>query len=315
MGYSRENGRGSLRRLRVLFPIVVVGFFATCSKSHSPVMPTPTETVTHAAPTVPTGGGSGVLVGAGDIGHCGTSGADATARLLDRISGTVFTTGDNVYMSGTAEEFRKCYEPNWGRHRARTMPTAGNHEYSSGGAAPYFDYFGANAGPRDSGYYSYAVGPWQIITLNSEVASGPGSPQMQWLRGELSKRTACTAVLWHRPLFSSGHNGNNPDMRDVWRTLYEFNVDLVINGHDHTYERFAPQDPDGRPDPVRGIREFIVGTGGAPLYEFATVRANSEVRGAAWGVASFTLTGGAYRWEFVPVDGTTFRDAGSESCH
>lgn len=139
---------------------------------------------------------------------------------------------------------------------------------------------------------------------------------MQWLRAELSsRRSACTAVLWHRPLFSSGRNGNNPDMRDVWRTLYEFNVDLVINGHDHTYERFAPQDPDGRPDAVRGIREFIVGTGGAPLYEFANIRANSEVRAATWGVAVFTLTGGGYRWEFVPVDGATFRDSGSGPCH
>jgi hypothetical protein len=139
---------------------------------------------------------------------------------------------------------------------------------------------------------------------------------MEWLRHELAgNRSACTAAYWHRPLFTSGRNGNNPDMRAVWRTLYEFDVDLIINGHDHTYERFAPQDPDGRPDPSRGIRQFIVGTGGAPLYGFPSVHANSDMRAAAWGVAVFTLTGGGYQWEFVPVDGAAFRDSGSASCH
>ena len=139
---------------------------------------------------------------------------------------------------------------------------------------------------------------------------------MQWLRAELSDNpTACTAVIWHRPLFSSGRNGDNPDMRDVWRALYEFNVDLVINGHDHSYERFAPQDADGRPDQVRGIREFIVGTGGAPLYEFPTIRANSEVRAAAWGVTVFRLNDRDYQWQFIPVDGADFQDSGSAACH
>jgi hypothetical protein len=308
-----------LKRLQLLVSIVAAVCLSTCSKSTSPSAPTPQDVAAPpapvAAPPTTLSGASGVLVGAGDIGFCGTGGADATSRLLDRIPGTVFTTGDNAYMSGTADEFRRCYEPAWGRHRARTRPVAGNHEYGSGGGA-YFDYFGANAGPRGDGYYSYAVGSWNVIALNSEIPSGPASPQMTWLRGELSsRRSACTAVLWHRPLFTSGRNGDNPDMRDVWRTLYEFDVDLVINGHDHTYERFAPQDPNGRPDPTRGLRQFIVGTGGAPLYEFATVRANSEVRAAVWGVAVFTLSPGAYQWEFVPVDGATFTDAGSGTCH
>jgi hypothetical protein len=155
-----------------------------------------------------------------------------------------------------------------------------------------------------------------VIALNSEVPLGSSSAQMVWLRNELSNRpSACTAVYWHRPLFSSGRHGDNPDMRDVWRTLYEFNVDLVIGAHDHAYERFAPQDPDGRLDPARGIREFVVGTGGAPLYEFPSIRPNSEVRGAVWGVAVFTLNGGGYQWEFVPVEGQAFRDSGSTSCH
>jgi hypothetical protein len=184
------------------------------------------------------------------------------------------------------------------------------------GGMPYFEYFGASAGPWGAGYYSYGVGPWNVISLNSEVSSGPGSAQAMWLRSELSRnRAVCTAVYWHRPLFSSGRHGDNTDMRELWRTLYEFDVDLVINGHDHTYERFAPQDPDGRFDPARGIREFVVGTGGASHYSFPRVHANSEVRGAAWGVAMFTLRGGGYEWEFVPVDGQTFRDSGSASCH
>jgi 3',5'-cyclic AMP phosphodiesterase CpdA len=254
-------------------------------------------------------------VGAGDIGDCGSRGAESTARLLDRLPGTVFTAGDNAYMSGRMEDFRNCYDPTWGRHRGRTHPVAGNHEYESGGAG-YFNYFGASAGSNGLGYYSFAEGPWRVIALNSEVPSGSGSPQMEWLRAELSDTpTACTAVIWHRPLFSSGPNGDNPDMRDVWRTLYEFNVDLVINGHDHTYERFAPQDPNGRPDSARGIREFIVGTGGAPLSAFQTIRANSEVRAAVWGVAVFTLNDRGYRWQFVPIEGADFQESGSASCH
>jgi hypothetical protein len=258
---------------------------------------------------------TGTLVGAGDIGDCGSAAAQSTARLLERIPGTIFTAGDNAYMLGRMEDFRNCYDPTWGRYRGRTRPVPGNHEYMTGGGG-YFSYFGATAGPAGLGYYSFAEGAWRVIMLNSEVPSGTGSPQMDWLRTELAgSPTACTAVIWHRPLFSSGLNGNNPDMRDVWRTLYEFNVDLVINGHDHTYERFAPQDPDGRPDAARGIREFIVGTGGAPLYPFPMIRPNSEVRGAAWGVAVFTLNDRGYQWQFVPVDGVDFQDSGSASCH
>ena len=268
--------------------------------------------------TYGTGLPEGLLIGAGDIGFCGppgTSGTEATARLLDRLEGTVFTAGDNAYPMGNADDFRRCYDPSWGRHRTRTKPSPGNHEYSSGGG-PYFDYFGANAGPAGAGYYSYAVGPWRVISLNSEIPSGSGSAQMDWLRQELSSNpSACTAVYWHRPRFSSGNHGDNPDMQDLWRTLYASNVDVVINGHDHIYERFAPQDADGRSDPSRGIREFIVGTGGAPLYGFPGAHANSEIRAAVWGVVVFTLFDGGYRWEFVPVEGQPFQDRGSASCH
>jgi calcineurin-like phosphoesterase family protein len=304
--------------------LVLATSFASCERRSAalPVSPSITNTMLGsfsggpAADAPRTSSGSiGTLVGAGDIGDCGSSGAEATSRLLDRIPGTIFTTGDNAYMSGRMEDFRKCYDPTWGRHLRRTRPVPGNHEYESGGSG-YFSYFGSNAGTSGLGYYSFSEGAWRVIALNSEVPSGDGSAQMAWLRSELSEKPSdCTAVIWHRPLFSSGRNGDNRDMREVWRALYEFNVDLVINGHDHTYERFAPQDPDGRPDAARGIRQFIVGTGGAPLYEFHSIRANSEVRAAVWGVATFTLNDRGYQWQFVPAEGFQFQDSGSASCH
>jgi len=299
------------RQLRRVFSFLLAGLVLSCGKGSAPSAPTGPNPVHAPALAAPTG----VLVGAGDIGFCGTSGAESTALLLDRLPGTVFTAGDNAYDAGTRAQFQQCYGPTWGRHLGRTHPVAGNHEYASGAGA-YFEYFGANAGPGGAGFYSYTVGPWQVIGLNSEIPAAPGSEQLTWLRSELaSRRSLCTAVIWHRPLFSSGLHGDNPDMRDIWRTLYEFDVDVVINGHDHSYERFAPQDPDGRYDPARGIREFVVGTGGAPLYEFAGVRPNSEVRGSVWGVASFTLSSAGYQWEFVPVEGQSFRDMGAGNCH
>jgi Calcineurin-like phosphoesterase len=257
----------------------------------------------------------GVLVGAGDIAQCGIlAGAYMTASLLDGIPGTVFTAGDDAQISGTAAEFRDCYAPTWGRHRARTRPSPGNHDYVSGGG-PYFDYFGDRAGPPGLGYYDYTVGSWQVFALNSEAPTSAGSAQAEWLREELSaKKSRCTAVYWHRPLFSSGKIGDNTDMRDIWRILYEFGVDVVINGHDHLYERFAPQDPDGRADPVRGIREFIVGTGGAPLSGISNVHANSEERFTTWGVIVLTLLDDGYQWRFVPA-GDGDEDAGADLCH
>jgi hypothetical protein len=258
---------------------------------------------------------SAVLVGAGDIARCGVEGAEKTARLLDRIDGTVFLAGDNAYMRGSMDNYRACYEPTWGRHRHRTRPVPGNHEYETPGAAGYFRYFGASAGAPGVGYYSYTAGSWLVLALNSEVPSGEGSAQLHWVRQQLANSPRCTAVIWHRPLFSSGRNGANPDMRELWQTLYQMNADIVINGHDHVFERFAPQTPDGRPDPVKGIRQFTVGTGGAPLYDIPTRAANSEVVASVWGVGTFTLQNDGYRWEFVPVDGESFRDSGAGVCH
>jgi hypothetical protein len=255
-----------------------------------------------------------VFVGAGDIAQC-TSNAEATARLLDTIGGTIFTTGDNAYFHGTRENYRDCYEPTWGRHKGRTRPSPGNHEYESPGAAAYFDYFGGFAGPHGVGYYSFDLGSWYVISLNSNVPTQRNSTQGMWLSAVLDEASAfrCTIAYWHHPLFSSGPNGDNGSMRDFWRLLYEAGVEIVLNGHDHLYERFAPQDPDGRPDPVRGIRQFTAGSGGATLTTFVTQRPNSEVRIAGYGVLKLTLSADAYEWEFVPVSGQ--RDSGRGSCH
>jgi len=258
---------------------------------------------------------SAVLVGAGDIGWCGSTATRATAALLDGIDGVVFTAGDNAYLSGTEAQFRDCYEPTWGRHKHRTRPTPGNHDYETPGARPYFAYFGANAGPAGLGYYSFDLGAWHIVSLNSVTPAGSRSVQARWLRQDLQTRsTLCTLAYWHNPLFSSGPNGGQPHMRDVWRILHEFGVEVVVNGDDHLYERFAPQDPDGRPDPI-GIRQFIVGTGGAPLYGAQSVQPNSEVRTSTFGVLKLTLRPDSYDWEFVPVPGESSQDSGVGRCH
>ncbi len=263
-----------------------------------------------------TSGASVVLVGAGDIALCGTPGAEQTAKLLDRIAGTVFAAGDNAYMSGSATDYRDCYQPTWGRHRDRTRPVPGNHEYQTPNAAGYFDYFGASAGPTGLGYYSYTLGSWLVLAINSEVPAGVGSAQLQWVRDQLRNDThQCTAVIWHRPLFSSGRNGPSADMLELWRVLYSMGVDIVINAHEHLYERFAPQTPEGRSDPLKGIRQFTVGTGGGPPTQVVARAANSEVSASVWGVASFTLQSDRYTWAFIPVDGEAFRDSGTGMCH
>lgn len=284
--------------------VLLLGLLAACSDGGVGIV-TP--------PPPPTGGGA-VLVGAGDIGVCGSPGPEATARLLDAIDGVVFTAGDNAYYSGSARDFTECYNPTWGRHRERTKPTAGNHDYETPGASGFFDYFEEQLGPRNPGYYVYRVGSWRVIGLNSEIAVGTSSPQYQWLKGELSHNVPCTLAIWHRPLFTSGPNRDNPDMADIFRLLYDANAEVVINGHDHLYERFGPQDANGRADAARGIRQFIVGTGGVPLYDAGPRRANSEVLLKTWGVLKLTLNDGGYSWDFIPV-GSGSHDVGSGVCH
>jgi hypothetical protein len=258
-----------------------------------------------------------VLVGAGDIASCSFDDDEATARLLDSIPGVVFAAGDDAYQSGTAAEFANCYEPTWGRHKPRTRPAPGNHEYNSGGGA-YYSYFGRLAGDSSVGYYSYDVAGWHIISLNSNVAMAAGSPQEQWLRADLAAHpAACTLAYWHHPRFSSGTtHGSSTAVQPLWQALYDAHAEVVIAGHEHQYERFAPQRPDGTADPTNGIRQFVVGTGGAAFYPFGPAIANSEVRdNTTHGVIKLTLHPNGYDWEFVPVAGGTFRDAGTGSCH
>ena len=288
-------------------------FVYACGGSPQAPSPMPVEGT---GPASTYAGPPAVLVGAGDIGVCGSQGSELTSRLLDVIGGTVVAAGDNAYPSGRSQDYRDCYQPTWGRHRDRTRPTPGNHEYETPSASPYYEYFGANAGPAGQGYYSYNLGAWHIVSLNSEVDVRAGSPQERWLRADLEMNPAlCTAAYWHRPRFSSGKHGNNTDMQDIWRALYDLRVDVAISGHDHLYERFAPQDPAGNSDPDRGVRQFVAGTGGAPMHQFGAVRPNSEAQGFDWGVLKLTLHTDHYQWEFVPAAGAAYHDAGTSSCH
>jgi hypothetical protein len=272
-------------------------------------------------PGPPPSTGDPVLVGAGDIGHCGSNGDEETAALIDGIAGTVFTAGDNAYENGSPDQFRDCYEPSWGRHRDRTRPAPGNHDWETSGLVGYLGYFGEAAkGPNGSSWYSYDLGTWHVIVLDSMCSMvdgcGPASAQGQWLAADLAASDArCTLAIFHLPRFSSGAHGDTPEMDAFWRPLYAAGVDVVVNGHDHDYERFAPQDPDGRIDGDRGIRQFVVGTGGAPLRDFTRVAPNSELRVVlGHGVIAVTLRDGSYEWDFM-VAGTAFRDRGRTPCH
>jgi hypothetical protein len=258
-----------------------------------------------------------VLVGAGDIASCDSTGDEATANLIAAIPGTVFTAGDNVYESGTASEFSKCYNPSWGRFKARTHPVPGNHDYNTSNGAGYFGYFGAAAGIPGKGYYSFNLGTWHIVMLNGEINHAAGSPQEVWLRQDLATHpAACTLAIWHEPLFSSGStHGSNPDYKAFWQALYTYHADVVVNGHEHNYERFAPQTPAGVAA-ANGIREFVAGMGGRSHYPFGKAIANSLVRnGDTYGVIKFTLHANSYDWKFIPVAGKTFSDSGSALCN
>jgi hypothetical protein len=267
---------------------------------------------------------SATLVGAGDIATSGSA-DEATAKLVRSVPGTVFTTGDNAYESGTDAEFNSLYHPTWGTEKARTKPSVGNHEYGTTDASGYFNYFGAAAGERGKGYYSYDRGDWHIIALNSMCASADSScdhsSQLTWLKNDLAANPhKCTMAYFHHALFSSGIHGDDTHIpswvKPLWDALYAANADVIVNGHDHSYERFAPQRPDGTLDWERGMREFVVGTGGAGLRSFETKKLHSEIQNAtAHGVLKLTLNSTSYDWKFVPVEDKTFTDSGSDNCH
>lgn len=268
-----------------------------------------------------------ILVGAGDIASCkAPEGARATASLVEKISGTVFAAGDLAYERGSLEEFKNCYDPTWGRFKERTRPALGNHEYVDPTAKGYFDYWGTQAGPQGKGYYSYDLGTWHIVVLNTNCwaknlgGCGNGSAQEAWLKADLAEYPkACILAYGHHPLFSSGvfeKHAVHPELKPLWEDLYAAHADVVLAGHEHSYERFAPQDPEGNADPDHGIREIVVGTGGRShdLLGFATP--NSEVRNwGTYGVLKLKLSTGKYAWEFLPEEGKSFRDSGEGICH
>jgi hypothetical protein len=287
--------------------------------------------VGHSAPTtftVEEGGTpeppSPVVVAAGDIAGCGgtTSGEFQTAALVEGLpNATVLTLGDNAYPNGTAEEFANCYHPNWGRFKDRTRPIPGGHDYNTPGAAGYYGYFGAAAGDPAKGWYSYDLGQWHVLALNAvctAVGCGVGSEQEEWLRQDLADHpTSCTLALLHEPRFSSGAiHGGTTDMQPFWEALYDHGAEVVLSGDDHLYERFLPQTPDGQLDTATGITQFVVGTGGFYLYDFAAAEPNSDYRlNTTYGVIKMTLHPNSYSWKFLRADGASTTDSGSADCH
>jgi acid phosphatase type 7 len=261
------------------------------------------------------------LVGAGDIGRCDDRSDSKTARLLGKTPGTVFTLGDHAYPEGTRSQFRDCYEPTWGNYKKHTRPTAGNHDYHTAGAKAYFNYFRWRAG-RPRGYYSYDRGTWHIVVLNSNCKEVGGckwkSAQGRWLRTDLANyRARCTLAYFHHPLYASGRGEDSPQVKPFWHILYNHHADVILSGHAHRYERFARITPSGERSSSRGIRQFIVGTGGGRA-EFQQgpdePRVQAKKAGAP-GVLKLDLGSGFYHWKFVPVAGRNYTDSGRARCH
>jgi Ca2+-binding RTX toxin-like protein len=269
--------------------------------------------------------------GLGTEGHCRQK--QTSDLLVNAGLSAVLTLGDTQYHVGALSDFEDAFDPTWGRVKSLIRPTLGNHEYGTSGARGYFDYFNGPdqpngaAGERDKGYYSYNIGDWHLIALNSvcdqldrgTAANGcaAGSPEEHWLRSDLAvHRKSCTLAYFHEPLFNSGFRGNRPDGQAFWQVLYEAGADLVLSGDAHDYERFSLQDPAGRSDPARGIRQFVVGTGGVFFTGWSSPKPNSEVRqNETFGVLRLALHAGSYDWQFVPEAGKTFTDAGTATCH
>jgi hypothetical protein len=224
----------------------------------------------------------------------------------------VLPLGDNQYEGGSLVNYQSAYDPTWGRFRSISHPTPGNHEYAVPGAADYFSYFGSQA---PAPYYSFDLGAWHLISLNSEVSRGVGSAQEIWLRQDLaSTDKECVLAYWHRARFSSGPSGGAPTMEPLYRALRDNDVEVLLSAHDHFYERFAPQDAAGNPDPL-GVRQFIVGTGGKSRHSAQIVKPNSEVRGSSYGALKLTLRPGNFDWRFVAIPTSSFTDSGSGTCH
>jgi len=310
------------------FPAEMLVDWVRVYQDQAPTLrPTPTPSPTPAPSPTPTPSpGDPVIAGAGDIATSG-SGDEATAKLLDGMSDltAVFTTGDNAYPDRTDPNYAAYYEPTWGRHKAKTRPVPGNHDYVTD-AAGYVNYFGDAAGTRSKGWYSYDLGAWHLIALNSSrtgsactpVPCGPGSEQYDWLKADLAAHpNRCVLAYWHHPLFTRGsHRPGIAGVKSFWELLYAGGADVILNGHDHNYQRFAPMNPAGEFEAIRGIREFVIGEGGNSEHTMQSPGGNLEAsQSGTHGVLRLGLHPASYDWEFVPVAGRTYRDAGAASCH
>jgi len=261
-----------------------------------------------------------IFIGAGDVSFCDSDGDVLTGKILDRFPGTIFMLGDASNNTGLPEDYTKCFDPAWGRFKPRMKPAIGNHDYITDTGRNFFNYFGAIAGEAGKGYYSYDLGVWHIIVLNSQCGTrdcATGSREEKWLRQDLAAHPAqCTLAYWHAPTFSSGFDANEPRTLPLYDDLFDADVDVLLTGHQHHYERFIAQDPDADPEPERGIREFIVGTGGAwtdpvrvpPLPNSQVIFTDT------FGVLKMQLFPGWYTWQFIPVPGKPRSDWGSDTC-
>ncbi len=292
------------RSIASLGACVALAIVVACSDTpRTPVGPSP--------PPPPPSSQTATLVAVGDIGECGSPAVAQTARLAEGIDGQVVLAGDLAYHQGSMRNYIECFDPAWGANRTRWRPAPGNHEYETPFAAGYFQYFGEAAGP---GYYSFRAANWLVLMLNSNVDVGPASDQYEFARRELAANTSqCSMAVWHHPLFSSGPNGPNPSMRNLWELLHRNGADVIVAAHDHLYERFGKQDAEGRSD-AAGIRQFIVGTGGARLYAFQRMSPNSQARIPSHGVLRLTLSRTSYDWAFIDVAGNV-ADSGADNCH
>lgn len=279
--------------------------------------------------------GASVILTTGDIANCNTNGDELTAVLVDsllkadsaaKVDDAVLTLGDNAYPAGAALDFVRCFTPSWGDTTRSIMkkirPSPGNHEHLSGMAAPYYTYFGSKAGSPSKGYYSFDLGEWHIISLNSEMFVNTGftaadrNAQLDWLDNDLKGNTkTCTLAYWHHPRWSSGWHGSDQRLDAIWQRLYNAGVDVVLSGHDHHYERFAPQSPAAAPDSAKGIAEFLVGTGGGEMRGIRRTVANSVFRlEGHFGILKMTLGASEYQWAFIDTDKRIW-DPGVGKCH
>jgi len=296
---------------------IVLGLLAGCndqSTTAPPATDAPEPGVVSQPSTAPdlATATTATVIAAGDIAGCYSNYRDeATAKLVSGISGTVLTLGDNAYPDGSTANFR-CYDASWGQFKSRTRPSPGNHEYHQSGAGPYYSYFGSRAGPSGKGYYSFNLGSWHIISLNSERLT---SSQESWLKSDLAaNRTKCTLAYWHKPLFTSGQHSPSTEMRPLFKILYDAGAEIVLSGHNHSYERFAPQTPGGTASSTKGVVQFVVGTGGATITDFRSTKPNSKARYKGHGALRLRLSSTGYSYSFIALSGSS-KDSGSGTCH